>query len=367
MSSRKKQTSKKRKKRQRRSTRPILWVGGSGIPGGAVGKGLVELGHPLHWEPVSVKAARSVVALAPVLVVVETENVDRRVRTLLAALAELKPTVDTVVFQLRRRESRGRDNPFDGRLLKGPSLLHQIRLVLSAMEGSRSFKAAGARAQKRLASTQEEVERLRTLAVRDDLTSLYNLRFFNRSLENEHQRATRFGRSYALIFLDLDGLREVNSRGGHMAGAQALVQVGDYLVSRIRRIDLPARIGGDEFVIICPETQKVAVRLVAERIRHGVQKLQNAQGKPLGITVSIGIACFPEDGVLPEEVLQRADRALYEAKALGKNRVCCWGEFVAGTDEKSFLGSVYGTMPEDSGEVRARGKKSKTLVPFGRG
>lgn len=368
MSSKKKRTSKSGTRRDRRPARPILWVGGSGIPGGAFGKGLAELGHPLHWEPVSVKAAGSVSALSPVLVVVETEKVDSSVRNLLGALAELKHSIDTVVFQLRRRAPRARDRGFDGILLKGPSLLHQFRLVLGAAEGARSFKAAGARALKRLAAAQAEVERLRTLAVRDDLTSLYNLRFFNRSLETEHQRATRFGRNYALIFLDLDGLREVNSRGGHMAGARALVQVGDFLVNRIRRIDLPARIGGDEFVIICPETEKVAVRLVAERLRHGIQKLQDAQGKPLGITVSIGIACFPEDGDLPEEVLQRADRALYEAKALGKNRVCCWGEFAAESDGKSFLGSVYGTMPEGSGEVevvKVKLRKSKSLVGSG--
>lgn len=348
------------KKRKPRSTRPILWVGGPGIPGGGVGKELVALGHPLHWEPISVKAAQSVAALAPALVVIETDRIGAAARNLLAALAELKSSVDTVVFQLSRREPRPREKRFDGVLVKGTSLIQQLRLVLGAIEGARAYKAAGARAQKRLVTTQAEVERLRMLAVRDDLTSLYNLRFFNRSLETEHQRATRFGRSYALIFLDLDGLREVNSRGGHMAGAQALVQVGEFLVNRIRRIDLPARIGGDEFVIICPETEKVAVRLLAERLRRGVQKLRDAQGKHLGITVSIGIACFPMDGDLPEEVLQRADRALYEAKALGKNRVCCWGEFVADSDEKGFLGSVYGTRPEESGQERYPIRKSKS-------
>jgi diguanylate cyclase (GGDEF)-like protein len=367
MSSKKKSPSKSGNKRERRSARPILWVGGSGIPGGAAGKGLVGLGHPLHWEGVSVKAARSVAALAPVLVVIEIEKPDSATRNLLAALAELKPSVDTVVFQLRRRGLGARDPRFDGVFQKGPSLLHQLRLVLGAMEGSRSFKAAGARANKRLLSAQAEIQRLRTLAVRDDLTSLYNLRFFKGSLETEHQRATRFGRSYALIFMDLDGLREVNSRGGHLAGAKVLVQVGDLLVHRTRRIDLPARIGGDEFVIICPETEKGAVRLVAERLRHGVQKLEDAQGNPLGITVSIGIACFPEDGDLPEEVLHRADRALYEAKALGKNRVCCWGEFAAEADEKSFLGSVYGMMPEEPAREKEKAKKSESLVPSGGG
>jgi diguanylate cyclase (GGDEF)-like protein len=331
-----------KKKRAEGRSRPILWVGGSGLPGGAVGKKLMSLGYPLHWEPASAKAARSVSALAPALVVIDQEKLDGPLRNLLGALAELKSTVDLVVFQLRNREARAVPERLDGVLLRGPTLVQQIRLVLAAIEGGRPFKAAGARAVKKLESASAEVERLRTLAVRDDLTSLYNLRFFNRSLETEHQRATRFGRSYSLIFLDLDGLREVNTREGHMAGAQVLKHVGEFLMQRIRRIDLPARIGGDEFVVICPETEKAAVRQVAERLRHGIQRLQNEQGKPLGITTSIGIASFPEDGELPEEILQRADRALYEAKALGKNRVCCWGEFPAGNDEKELHGSVHG-------------------------
>jgi diguanylate cyclase (GGDEF)-like protein len=331
-----------RNKRDAKKSRPILWVGGSGLPGGAVGKKLVSLGYPLHWEPASPKAARSVAALAPALVVVEAENLDASLRNLLGALSELKPTVDLVVFQLRNREPRVIPDRLDGVFLRGPTLVQQIHLVLNVIEGGRPFKAAGARAVKRLHSALAEVERLRTLAVKDDLTSLYNLRFFNRSLETEHQRATRFGRSYSLIFLDLDGLREVNTRDGHMAGAQVLKHVGEFLIQRIRRIDLPARIGGDEFVVICPETEKIAVRLVADRLRHGIQRLQNEQGTPLGITASIGIASFPEDGDLPEEILQRADRALYEAKALGKNRVCCWGDFAIGNDDKSLHGSVHG-------------------------
>ncbi len=347
--------------RDAKKSRPILWIGGSGLPGGAVGKKLVALGYPLHWEPASPKAARSVTALAPALVVVEAEKLDPPLQNLLGALGELKPTVDLVVFQLRSREPRAIPEKLDGILLRGPALVQQIRLVLSAIEGGRPFKAAGTRAVKRLASALAEVERLRTLAVRDDLTSLYNLRFFNRSLETEHQRATRFGRSYSLIFLDLDGLREVNTRDGHMAGAQVLKHVGEFLIQRIRRIDLPARIGGDEFVVICPETEKVAVRLVADRLRHGIQRLQNDQGKPLGITASIGIASFPEDGDLPEEILQRADRALYEAKALGKNRVCCWGDFTIGNDDEGFQGSVHGNSVAEpsSGAFQAVVRKER--------
>jgi diguanylate cyclase (GGDEF)-like protein len=147
-----------------------------------------------------------------------------------------------------------------------------------------------------------------------------------------------------------------------MAGAQVLKHVGELLIQRIRRIDLPARIGGDEFVVICPETEKAAVRLVADRLRHGIERLQDEHGEPLGITTSIGIASFPEDGDLPEEILQRADRALYEAKALGKNRVCCWGDFTIGNDDRGFQGSVHGNAAAESsaGTLKAVRKKERT-------
>lgn len=326
----------------KKSGRPILWIGGSGLPGGATGKKLISLGYPLHWEPATEKATETARALAPLLVVVEAEKIDKRLRRVAEDLEEIKREVDLVVFQIRGREPSKANEPFDGVLVRGPSLVRQIRAVLGAMEGSKSHKVAGQRAQKRLLKAQAELDRLRTLAVRDDLTTLYNLRFFNRSLDTEHQRATRFGRSYTLVFLDLDGLREVNARRGHLAGGAVLKQVGELIAHRTRRIDMPARIGGDEFVVICPETTKLDARLVAERLRHAVQRLTDPHGKSLGITVSIGIASFPDDGDLPEEVLQRADRALYEAKALGKNRVCCWGDFSPGKDEEGFLASVHG-------------------------
>ncbi|HSF19021.1 MAG TPA: GGDEF domain-containing protein [Vicinamibacteria bacterium] len=307
-----------------------------------MGKKLVGLGHPLHWEPTLLAAARSVTSLEPVLVILEAEKIDQKHKRLLQDIHRLKSRIDLVVFQLRRKRGGSTPTAVDGAFVRGRSLVEQVSSAIGAMKGSQTFKASGLQAQQQLETTLKELERLRTLAVRDDLTSLYNLRFFNRSLETEHQRASRFGRSYGLIFMDLDGLREVNSRRGHLAGGRVLRHVGDFLANRIRQIDVPARIGGDEFVIICPETTKKAARLAAERLRQGIQRLTDERGMPLGITVSAGIATYPDDGTSPEEVLQRADRALYEAKALGKNRVCCWGEFEPGEDEDSFLGSVHG-------------------------
>lgn len=330
---------------EKKQARPILWIGGTGLPGGAAGRKLGALGNPIHWEPFSEKAAEAVASVLPVLIVVDSERMTAAVRSLLTALDELRGTIDSVVFWLRPRETKRIPESVDGVLIKGPGLLLQIKTILQTMEGTTAFKAAGLNAQRQLRRTKSEMHRLNELVVRDDLTSLYNLRFFNRSLETEHQRATRFGRSYSLIFMDLDGLREINSRRGHLVGGQVLKYVGDFLNLRIRRIDLPARIGGDEFVVICPETGKVAARLVAERLREGIQRLRDPQGHLLGVSASMGVASFPDDGDLPDEVLKRADRALYEAKAQGKNRVCCWGEFAPDdVDEDGFQESVHTPM-----------------------
>jgi len=321
--------------------RPILWVGGTGLPGGATGRELASLGHPVHWEPISSKARRTIESLEPVVVVIASERITPSLKSLLTELAELKSKIDMVVFQLRRREPQRAGRNIDGILVAGPPLVRQMRTILATSAGGGRYKEAGIRARAKALKMDAELSRLRDLAVRDDLTCLYNLRFFNRSLVTEHQRAQRFRRRYSLVFLDLDGLREVNARSGHMAGGQVLKQVGDLLMGRTRRIDVPARIGGDEFVVICPETEKRAARLVAERLRHGIQSLRDDRGEALGITASIGVACYPEDGDQPEAVLAKADRALYEAKAQGKNRVCCWGEFAADEAMFTLKGSVH--------------------------
>jgi diguanylate cyclase (GGDEF)-like protein len=177
-----------------------------------------------------------------------------------------------------------------------------------------------------------------------------NLRFFNRSLDTEHARDSRFAREYSLIFMDLDGLKEVNARHGHLAGAEVLRRIGDFLNQRLRRIDIAARVGGDEFVIICPETTKLAARNLAESLRQGIDGLGLQRGRgDHGITASMGVASFPKDGEQPDQILGRADRALYEAKARGKNSVCCWGDFSSSEGSEEIGASVYSKRGARSG------------------
>jgi diguanylate cyclase (GGDEF)-like protein len=280
--------------------------------------------------------------LDPILVIVEANKVTAPVKKVLASLQKHRRSRDFALFQLRDRASTHRTSFFDGSLVKGRGIVQQIAAALKALEVATTFKAETHRARRKLRRITGELQRLRALVVRDDLTCLYNLRFFNRSLETEHSRAIRFGRHYSLIFIDLDGLKEVNTRYGHIAGGQVLKRLGEHLNESLRRIDIPARVGGDEFVVICPETSKLSARILAERIRQGIEELKLHEDKDYpGITASMGVASFPDDGHLPELILERADRALYEAKARGKNVVCCWGDFSPGSKKGNVMGSVH--------------------------
>jgi diguanylate cyclase (GGDEF)-like protein len=285
------------------------------------------------------------------VVVIEVSGRSTTAKRLLATLERLKATQEFFVFLLLDREPKRHGASADGYLVKGRGLVSQFKAALRAVLATNGIRDRARRQVRRL---KQETQRLQKLVVRDDLTCLFNLRFFNRTLENEHSRAQRFEREYALIFIDLDGLKEVNNRFGHLAGGRVLKQVGEFIAEKIRRIDIPARVGGDEFVIICPETPKMNARLVAERIRQGIEELNGQEnGPPQEITVSMGVASFPDDGSTPEQVLDHADRALFEAKAQGKNRVCCWGEFPVGRRAKEFRGSIHGRSSEEIAELEA--------------
>ncbi|MCK4368174.1 MAG: diguanylate cyclase [Dehalococcoidales bacterium] len=154
----------------------------------------------------------------------------------------------------------------------------------------------------------------------DGLTGLYNHRHFHERLEQEIARGSRFGSMFSLIMLDIDLFKAYNDIYGHLAGDDVLRRIGRYLESSIRSIDLAFRYGGEEFAIILPETRlDVAVR-VAERIRKTIESKTSSRAMP--ITISLGIANWPTDGVMKEEIIARADAALYRAKQAGRNRTC---------------------------------------------
>jgi diguanylate cyclase (GGDEF)-like protein/putative nucleotidyltransferase with HDIG domain len=157
-------------------------------------------------------------------------------------------------------------------------------------------------------------------ATTDELTGLHNHRNFHERLEQEIARGSRFGSTFSLIMMDIDLFKAYNDIYGHLAGDQILRRVGRYLESSIRGIDLAFRYGGEEFAIILPEARLDDAYKVAERIRKTIESKTSSRAMP--ITVSIGIGNWPNDGVMKEEIIGRADAALYRAKQTGRNRTC---------------------------------------------
>jgi diguanylate cyclase (GGDEF)-like protein len=171
------------------------------------------------------------------------------------------------------------------------------------------------------------VPTLRQEARTDTKTALANMKHWNEVASLEIERARRFKRPLSVVLADLDLLREVNNRHGHLAGDQMIRRVADAIREAVREYDLPARFGGDEFVILMPEAGLEEATTVAERLRQAVAaiELKTADNNRVAATVSIGLAVFPAHGRTPSEMLAAADRAVYQAKALGRNRVCSFG------------------------------------------
>lgn len=174
----------------------------------------------------------------------------------------------------------------------------------------------------------ETLEALRDLATRDQLTGLLNRREFERILREEKDRSLRFGQPCAIILADLDHFKSVNDRHGHPAGDEVLRQVARRLEGGIRSVDRVTRIGGEEFAIVMPQADGTVAAETANRLC----KLIRAEPVPAGgdlllpLTLSLGVAVFPADASKGEEIVTAADKALYAAKAGGRNRVVRFGD-----------------------------------------
>jgi diguanylate cyclase (GGDEF)-like protein len=167
------------------------------------------------------------------------------------------------------------------------------------------------------------VPQLQAEARVDPKTGLSNAGHLAAVLDEELGRATRFERPLSLLMVDLDLLREINNSYGHLAGDAVLCGIADIFRRQLRRYDVAARFGGEEFLIMLPATPQAEGLLIAERIRAAVadQPYAVEDGEPLRATISIGVASFPEDGGDAEALLRAADRGVYVAKAAGRNRV----------------------------------------------
>jgi len=166
--------------------------------------------------------------------------------------------------------------------------------------------------------------RLKELSQSDDLTLLYNRRYLNQWLEEEIKRCKRFDRPMAFVMLDIDHFKKYNDTHGHPMGDRVLKQLAVLVLRHCREIDFVARYGGEEISIILPETDGLKATEQAERIRQLVEEchFEGEQSQPQGkLTISLGVAVYPEDAQNKEELVECADRALYMAKATGRNCV----------------------------------------------
>lgn len=170
-----------------------------------------------------------------------------------------------------------------------------------------------------------EGRRTRDAAIRlstvDSLTGLFNRTFFFAAVAREIARSARTGRGFCLLMMDLDDLKAINDRLGHYEGDRILRGVGDVIAAGVRRIDTAARYGGDEFVVLLPETDPTGAYVLAEKIRLGVRDLAINLPEASHPSISIGVVSYPGDGRTADELMISADNAMYVSKRAGKDRV----------------------------------------------
>jgi diguanylate cyclase (GGDEF)-like protein len=160
----------------------------------------------------------------------------------------------------------------------------------------------------------------------DSLTGLTNRALFNDRLIHTIQHAERDNLMFAVLFLDLDGFKQVNDTLGHLAGDELLKAVSERMKKCIRKTDTLARLGGDEFtILLSPIKQRKDATVAADKLLQSLQPLFEYNRKSISITVSIGIAIFPSDSANADNLLKAADEAMYAAKSLGKNTFCFYG------------------------------------------
>jgi diguanylate cyclase (GGDEF)-like protein len=164
-------------------------------------------------------------------------------------------------------------------------------------------------------------QQLEKEAVTDGLTGVYNYRYLISSLENEVKRARRFKQTFSFVMLDVDNLKMHNDRHGHISGSQVLKEIAAIIKASCREIDFVSKYGGDEFGIVLPQTKLSGASKVTQRVLESVFEHHFDGTRAETITCSAGVSSFPRDGATPREIIDAADKALYQAKRTGKNTV----------------------------------------------
>ena len=175
-------------------------------------------------------------------------------------------------------------------------------------------------------------KKITVLSQTDELTGLLNMRAFNTVLEKEIARATRYRHPFTIIMIDIDRLKHINDRFGHPAGSRLVTVIGEAIKNCVRTSDIVARYGGDEFIALLTHTSAEHARHAAERIRSAIDNTSfDMDGNRISSTVSIGIASYPDCALEPNQVMNKADVALYRSKNSGRNRVTYYEQVLEAT------------------------------------
>jgi diguanylate cyclase (GGDEF)-like protein len=196
------------------------------------------------------------------------------------------------------------------------TLVRAARTLKDARREIDALRAYNGRLQREIAQLKEREARAHRLVDQDELTGLFNRRCMMHRLEAAVTAASRGDHHLGVLFIDLDGFKDVNDRLGHATGDALLKAVGARIAARARKSDVVCRYGGDEFVVVLPTlTDATNARQIAEALRWRLALPYLLEGQELRVTASVGAAFFPSDGNTAEKLLQRADESMYQAKA----------------------------------------------------
>ncbi len=195
------------------------------------------------------------------------------------------------------------------------AFLNQDEKIFSTLAGSAALAIENASLH----------QKTKELTITDELTGIYNYRYFTRKLSQEMKRAKRYKQFLSLLMIDIDWFKRCNDTYGHLFGNKVLKELAQRIKDSVRDVDVVSRYGGEEFAVILPQTNKKDAQMIGERIRHHAESTDFVGGEGgvmIKVTVSLGVATYPENGTTPEHLIEKVDQALYLAKGRGKNMVC---------------------------------------------
>ncbi len=285
-------------------------------------QGIDVILEPLKWEGYNAvgvhsleEGIRIIDSWMPLIIVIDFRDKDARLKAI-SKIREIRPFASLLLLSDESSTESiilGLDSGADDYIVKPFVPLELLARV---------------RTHLRIRDLQEQLmyanEKLKELADTDDLTGLLNMRSLYQKLEFELQRARRFGRQVCVIMFDMDHFKNVNDGHDHLFGSFVISEMGKIVRANTRNIDIPARYGGDEFLIVLTEVNFDGALFYCERLRKSVEGTTFRSGEDeIQLTISVGFAVTdPYENISPKELVRRADHALYEAKENGRNKVC---------------------------------------------